>query len=130
MLSACLLRAPSSFLKRVALSASAPRKSVNPFGGSLAILLVRKNESGPSPEEPNQSAGSLQIEVSSWQFDWLTKQCEFLNIAKQQLVADALEEWLCRHRNLLLPVDPSALVQKALDEFMRRHRDEFLPVPE
>ena len=87
---------------------------------------MRKKESRPSPEEPDQSAGSLEIVVSSLQFEWLTKQCEFLGITKQQLVVDAMEEWVCRNRLVILPLDPSATIQAALDQFMRRHRDEFL----
>jgi hypothetical protein len=60
------------------------------------------------------------------QFEWLTKQCEFLRITKEQLVVDAVEEWLCRNRVVLLPLDPSATIRAALDQFMQRHRDEFL----
>jgi hypothetical protein len=88
---------------------------------------VRENYSGPSPEEPDQSDGAMQIMVSSWQFDWLTKQCEFLAISKQQLVIAIMEEWLSRHAAVPTVGDPSATVQKALDEFIRRHQDEFLP---
>jgi hypothetical protein len=99
---------------------------VHPFCCFGAISLVRNKESVPSPEEPDRSTGSLQIEVSSQQFEWLTRQCEFLNISKQELVADALEEWICRNRSTLLPVDPSVIIQKALAEFIERHRDEFL----
>jgi hypothetical protein len=102
----------------------------NPICCFAAIFLVRNKESVPSPEEPDQSTGSLQIEVGAQQFEWLTKNCEFLGITKQELVANALEEWICRNRSSLLPLDPSAVVQKALDEFMRRHHDEFLSAGE
>jgi hypothetical protein len=37
-----------------------------------------------------------------------------------------MEEWVCRNRLVILPLDPSATIQAALDQFMRRHRDEFL----
>ena len=67
--------------------------------------------------------------VSPAQFQWLTKQCEFLGVTKQELIADILEEWINRNRALTLPrLDPSTMVRWALDEFMQRHRDEFLPV--
>ena len=89
---------------------------------------MRNRETGPSPEEPDQSADLVQIVVSLRQYEWLAKQCEFLGITKQQLIADALEEWICRNRTLTLPKpDPSAIIRWALDEFMRRHREEFLP---
>jgi hypothetical protein len=87
---------------------------------------VRKQESGSSPEEPEQSGGALRIEITSQQFEWLTKQCQFLGIAKQQLVSDAVEEWVCRNRTTELMRDPSATARKALAEFMWKHRDEFL----
>jgi hypothetical protein len=89
---------------------------------------VRKNESRPSSEEPDHPAGSLRIVVSSLQFEWLTKQCEFLGITKQQLVAGVMDEWFCRNPVDILPVDPSATIQAALDQFMQQHRDEFLSV--
>jgi hypothetical protein len=90
---------------------------------------VRKKESGPSPEEPDQS-GTLYIVVSPFQFEWLTKQSEFLGITKHQLVADTLEEWLCRNSPFTFPVDPAPTIQKALTEFMQRHHDEFLSLEE
>jgi len=83
---------------------------------------------GRSPEDPDQSA-EVQIVLSPVQFQWLTKQCEFLGVTKQELIADVLEEWIGRNRVLSLPrIDPSAMVRWALDEFMRRHQEEFLPV--
>jgi hypothetical protein len=88
---------------------------------------VRKNESGSSPEEPEHPSGALRIEISPRQFEWLTKQCQFLGITKQQLVSDALEEWACRNRSAEL-CNPSAAAQTALNEFMQRHRAEFLSV--
>jgi hypothetical protein len=87
---------------------------------------VRKKEFGSSPEEPEQSGGAMRIEITSQQFQWLTKQCQFLGISKQQLVADAVEEWVLRHRTTELVRDPSATAQKALAEFMWKHRAEFL----
>jgi hypothetical protein len=90
------------------------------------VKCMRKQESGSS-EEPEQSGGALRIEISPHQFAWLTKQCQFLGISKQQLVADAVEEWVCRNRTSDLLRDPSATAQMALDEFMQKHRDEFLP---
>jgi hypothetical protein len=87
---------------------------------------VRKKEWEPSPEDPDQSKDALCIVVNSLQFEWLTRQCEFLGVSKQQLVSDVLEEWICRNRNIPLTSDPSGIVQRALDEFMRRHQDEFL----
>ena len=81
---------------------------VRPIHRSGAISSVRNKETGPSPEEPDQSLGSLRIVVSSLHFEWLTTQCSFLGITKQQLVADALEEWICRNETMKLPVDQSA----------------------
>jgi hypothetical protein len=95
-------------------------------GLSQLIKCMRKQDSGSS-EEPDQSGGALRIEISPHQFAWLTKQCQFLGISKQQLVADAVEEWVCRNRTSELLRDPSATAQMALDEFMLKHRDEFLP---
>jgi hypothetical protein len=66
--------------------------------------------------------------ISSQHFEWLTKQCEFLGITEQELIADVLEEWICRNRPVNLPPDPSAIVRFARSEFMRRHRDEFITV--
>ena len=57
------------------------------------------------------------------------RQCEFLGVTKQELIADVLEEWVCRNRSIPLPrTDASAIVYWALDDIMRRHRNEFLPV--
>jgi hypothetical protein len=100
---------------------------LNPSRRSAANLCVRNKEMGSSPEEPDQSPDSVQIVVSSQQFKWLTKQCDFLGITKQQLIADALEEWLCRNRTATIVPDPSAVMRRALDEFIQRHREEFLP---
>jgi hypothetical protein len=90
---------------------------------------VRKKESGSSPEEPEHSSGALRIEVSPQQFQWLTKQCQFLGITKRQLVWQALEEWVCRNRTAELS-NLSATAQTALNEFMQRHRCEFLSADE
>ena len=87
---------------------------------------MRKQESGSSSEEPEQSGGALRIEISPHQFAWLTKQCQFLGISKQQLVSDAVEEWVCLNRTSELLRDPSATAQMALGEFMQKHRNEFL----
>jgi hypothetical protein len=89
---------------------------------------VQKKESRSSPEEPEHSGGALRIEISQRQFQWLTKQCDFLGISKQQLVSDALEEWVWRNPTTQLLTDPSATAQKALDEFIQKHCDEFLPI--
>jgi hypothetical protein len=101
---------------------------LNPNGHPSAIQCVQKREKGPPPEEPDPHAHVVYVVVSSQHFKWLTKQCEFLGITEQQLIADVLEEWICRNRPVDLPPDPSAIVRLALDEFMRRHRDEFIPV--
>jgi hypothetical protein len=68
----------------------------------------------------------LEILVNSVQFLWLSRQCEFLRITKQQLVAEALEDWLCRSHPFAALQNPSAAVRFAIDEFMRRHGAEFL----
>jgi hypothetical protein len=87
---------------------------------------VQKNEEEWAPEEPEEAGESLQICVTSLQFEWLTRQCEFLSITKQQLIADALEEWLCWNHPSDVLQNPSVAVRSAIDEFMRRHRAEFL----
>jgi len=89
---------------------------------------VQKREKGLPSEEPDPNVRLVNIVVSSQHFKWLTKQCEFLGITEQQLIADVLEEWSCRNQPSCLPPDPSAIVRLALDEFMQRHRDEFIPV--
>ena len=55
---------------------------------SAAIKGVRKEDTERSPDEPEQSA-EVQIVVSPAQFQWLTKQCEFLGVTKQEMIADA-----------------------------------------
>jgi hypothetical protein len=98
----------------------------------MAILsrspVVRNENTGRTPEDPDEAA-EVQILVSPAQFHWLTTQCEFLRLTKQELISDILEEWLCRNSALKISrIDPSMMVGWALDEFMRSHRDEFLPV--
>jgi hypothetical protein len=105
-----------------------PTDSLNPNRYAAAIKHVQEENTGWSPEEPDQSA-EMHIVLSAEQFQWLTKQCEFLAVPKQDFIADVLEEWICRNRALSLPgIAPSAMVRWALDEFMQRHRDEFLPI--
>jgi hypothetical protein len=87
---------------------------------------VRKNESEPAPEQPDQFGHTLRVVVSPTQFDWLAKQCDFMGIAKEQLVVDAMEEWVSRNGEAVVYPDLSRAVQIALDDFMNRHRDEFL----
>ena len=89
---------------------------------------MRKNDSEPIPEQPDQSGRTLRVVVSPMQFDWLAKQCQFMRIPIEQLVVDAMEEWLCRNREVAIPADLAGTVQRALEEFMSRHGDEFLPV--
>ena len=50
-----------------------------------------------------------------------------MGIPKEQLVVDAMEEWISRNREAVISADLSRTVQTALDEFINRHRDEFLP---
>ena len=79
-----------------------------------------------SPEDADPFADSAEVLLSAKQFAWLTKQCEFLHISKQQLVGAAMEEWLCRYQVEVLPRDVSAATRFALDEFMGIHGEEFL----
>ena len=89
---------------------------------------MRKENPERSPEEPDRSA-EVQIVVTPAHFRWLTTQCEFAGISKQEMIAGVLEEWISRNGGLALPpIEPSTMVGWALDEFMQRHRDEFLPV--
>jgi hypothetical protein len=102
--------------------------SLNPSGYSVASKCVRMENTGRSPDDPDESA-EVQIVVSPIHFQWLTKQAEFLGVTKQEVIADVLEEWICRNRAVGLPkLEASTMVRWALDEFMQRHRDEFLPV--
>jgi hypothetical protein len=102
--------------------------SLNPDRYAVAIKCVRKEDSGQSPDEPDQSA-EVQIVVSPVHFQWLTKQSEFLGVTKQEVIADVLEEWIRRNPSVRIPrLEASAMVRWALDEFMQRHRDEFLPL--
>jgi len=87
---------------------------------------VQKNEEEWTPEEPDGAGESLQISVSSLQFKWLTRQCEFLSVTKQQLIMKALEEWLCRNHPDDVLQNPSVVVRLAIDEFVSRHGAEFL----
>ena len=102
--------------------------SLNPDSLSVAINCVGKENTGLPPDEPNQSA-EVQIVVSPVHFEWLTKQSEFLGVTKQEVIADVLEEWICRNRTVSFArLEASVMVCWALDEFMKRHREEFLPV--
>jgi hypothetical protein len=87
---------------------------------------VQKNEDEWSSEDPDVGKQSLEVLVSTVQFQWLSRQCDFLRITKQQLVAEALEEWLCRNDSGAVFQNPSVAVRSAIDEFMWRHGDEFL----
>jgi hypothetical protein len=87
---------------------------------------VRKENSGGSPEEAHHF---VQVVVSPLQFEWLTRQSEFLRLAKEELVAACLEEWIWRNGKIPVTLaDLPAVTSLALDEFMQRHRTEFLPV--
>jgi hypothetical protein len=88
---------------------------------------VWNNDSEPVPEQPDQSGRTLRVVVSATQFEWLGKQCGFMGIPKEQLVVDAMEEWISRNREVVISADLSRTVQRALDEFINRHREEFLP---
>ena len=90
---------------------------------------MRKENSGQSPEDANRSDNFVQLVVSPLQFQWLTRQSEFLRVAKGELVTASLEEWIWRNRKTpFTPADLPAVTWLALDEFMQRHRTEFLPV--
>ena len=87
---------------------------------------MHKNWHEQRPEDPDPFSNSVEVLLSPKQFEWLTKQCEFLGIPKQQLVGDAMEEWLCRYQMQIMPRDVSAAIRAALEEFIRRHGEEFL----
>ena len=75
--------------------------------------------------------GSFQILVKPEHFAWLSKQCEVLGTSKQELIANALQEWLPHHgQRTLLQLNDSSVIEMALADFMRRHRCEFIPVDE
>lgn len=78
------------------------------------------------PEDRDPFATSVEMLVGAKQYAWLAKQCEFLCITKQDLIVDAIGEWLCRYQLRAIPRDASAAVRCALDEFIRRHGAEFL----
>jgi hypothetical protein len=52
-----------------------------------------------------------------------------LKSKKGKVLTEAFDEWLVRHSNQIIQArNLSDLVTAALDEFINRHRDEFLPV--
>jgi hypothetical protein len=78
------------------------------------------------PEERRGPGNSLVIVISPRHFAWLSKQCEILSTSKQELIANALREWLPRHSPAALGLGASAAVELALSDFIRRHGDEFI----
>jgi len=76
-----------------------------------------------------QSTLPFQILVTEQHFKWLSVQCEEMGVTKEELVFNALREWICRCSQPKVPsVGFSWLVFVALEDFIRRHRSEFLPV--
>ena len=71
----------------------------------------------------------FQILVTEQHFRWLSIQCEEMGVTKEELVFNALREWIDRTNREKVPsVGFSWLVFIALEDFIRRHHDEFLPV--
>ena len=73
----------------------------------------------------------FHILVKPEHFLWLTKQCGILGTSKQELVANALQEWLPRNSAWAISeLGASAVVEMALSDFISRHRSEFIPLDE
>ena len=85
---------------------------------------MQTDGSGGNPE----FGDSPQIPVKPEHFAWLSKQCEVLGTSKQELIANALQEWVPRHSLMLSALSAAALVEMALSDFIFRHREEFITV--
>ena len=92
--------------------------------------MSRNEEIAPfSGSGPDEIAPSIQAKLSSYQVRWLNKQCDKLKSKEGKVLTEAFEEWLVRHSDRIIQAgNLGDLVSAALDEFINRHRDEFLPV--
>jgi hypothetical protein len=60
---------------------------------------------------------------------WLVAQSQRLGVKKSVIIWAALQEWLLRYPNLEFPPGtPLNVIPTALEDFVARHREEFLPV--
>jgi hypothetical protein len=83
-----------------------------------------------SDNQHSKSGDSFQILVKPEHFAWLSKQCEILGTRKQEIIANALQEWLPHNPSALLKLSYSNVVEMALADFILRHRSEFIPIDE
>jgi hypothetical protein len=90
------------------------------WGAIYLYYLMSRNE---------EIAPSIQAKLSSYQVRWLNKQCDKLKSKKGKVLTEAFDEWLVGHSDQIIQAgNLGDLVSAALDEFINRHRDEFLPV--
>jgi len=96
----------------------------------LYYLMSRNEEIAPfSGSGPDEIAPSIQAKLLSYQVRWLSKQCDKLKSKKGKVLTEAFDEWLVRYSDQIIQAgNLGDLVSAALDEFINRHRDEFLPV--
>jgi hypothetical protein len=71
----------------------------------------------------------FQILVTEEHFAWLSAQCEEMDVPKEDLILNALREWVNQPGREKVPdVGFSWLVFVALEDFIRRHHSKFLRV--
>ena len=74
--------------------------------------------------------GPFKIFLTERHFKWLCVQCDEMGVPKEDLIFNALAEWVYQPgRTEITDTSFSQLVFVALEDFIRRHRSEFLPVP-
>jgi len=81
---------------------------------------------GPDPDDLEVLE---RVPLEPYQSRWLEIQIRELNVKKSVVIWDALQEWVSRYPNLEFPPSTSSnVVAMALAEFIARHREEFLPL--
>jgi hypothetical protein len=89
---------------------------------------MQADHHGPDDSELQDS---IRILIDPEEFAWLTKQCQILSIGKQELISNALHEWLLRNSTTTISLaNISRITELALQDFIFRHYDEFVPVEE
>ncbi|HSZ76783.1 MAG TPA: DUF1330 domain-containing protein [Chthoniobacterales bacterium] len=66
-------------------------------------------------------------EVTTYQVEWLFRQCQELSFKKLQILRQALFEWVDEHPDYRFSVSTFGSVMRiALENYMNRHQAEFM----
>ena len=79
--------------------------------------------------DTDQIDPAVAAALTTYQVEWLFRQCQELSFKKLQILRQALFEWIDEHPDYRFSANTFGYVMRvALENYINRHEGEFVPV--